>query len=157
MRTPSILALLFLFLGATAPLAIAADSTAVADPSTAPTVHPKLNPNLPTLFLIGDSTVKNGHDDGAQNMYGWGNPIANYFDPTKINVQNRALGGRSSRSYYTEGLWDKVLADVKPGDFVLMQFGTNDGGSIDKPIAPGRPSRASIHGSGDETKDVTDE
>jgi lysophospholipase L1-like esterase len=153
----TLLPLIVLMLAAPARFSVAADSTAIADPSTAPASRARLDPNLPTLFLIGDSTVKNGHDNGDFNMWGWGNPIAKYFDESRINVQNRALGGRSSRSYYTEGLWDKVMADVKPGDFVLMQFGTNDGGAIDKPIAPGRPSRASIHGSGDETKDVTDE
>ncbi|HSV15471.1 MAG TPA: hypothetical protein VLI90_14520, partial [Tepidisphaeraceae bacterium] len=50
----------------------AADSTDIADPTSAPAAHPKLDPSLPTLFLIGDSTVKNGHDNGAGNMYGWG-------------------------------------------------------------------------------------
>src|SRR5262245_40062745 len=66
----------------------------------------------PTLFIIGDSTVNNT-DQGVQ---GWGNVIGDYFDQTKINVINRARGGRSSRTFYTEGLWDKVLADMKAGD-----------------------------------------
>ncbi len=103
---------------------------------------------LPTLFIIGDSTVNNT----TKGLQGWGTPIALWFDPARIQVQNRARGGRSSRTYYTEGLWDQVLAAMKPGDFVLMQFGHNDGG----PLTQGR-ARASLKGSGDETQEVTDE
>jgi lysophospholipase L1-like esterase len=105
----------------------------------------------PTLYIIGDSTVKNGSGKGADGLWGWGDPIAAYFDKSKINVANRALGGRSSRTYLTEGLWARVLANLKPGDFVLMQFGHNDGGPLTGPKA-----RASIKGNGDETSDVTD-
>jgi rhamnogalacturonan acetylesterase len=101
---------------------------------------------LPTLFIIGDSTVNNSD----QGMQGWGNVIGEYFDKTKINVENRARGGRSSRTFYTEGLWDKVLAEIKSGDFVLMQFGHNDGGPLDKERA-----RGSLKGTGEETQDVT--
>jgi len=100
---------------------------------------------LPTLFVIGDSTVNNS-DGGAQ---GWGNVIGEYFDTAKITVQNRARGGRSSRTYFTEGLWDKVLAEIKPGDFVLIGFGHNDGGPIDK-----EKFRGSIRGIGEETQEV---
>ncbi len=100
---------------------------------------------LPTLFIIGDSTVKNG----TKGLQGWGDPIAKYFDPAKITVENHALGGRSSRTFLTEGLWDKVAAQLKPGDFVLMQFGHNDGGS------PASSYRASLKGVGPETQTVT--
>lgn len=105
--------------------------------------------HLPTLFIIGDSTVKNR----TKGLQGWGDPIAAYFDATKIRVLNRALGGRSSRSFLTEGLWDKVLAEVQPGDFVMMQFGHNDGGPLTGTRSRGR---ASIKGNGDETQDVLD-
>jgi rhamnogalacturonan acetylesterase len=112
---------------------------------------PVSNPKLPTVFIIGDSTVKNGRDNGAGGLWGWGNPIAGYFDKSRINVENRALGGTSSRSFQTSGLWDKVLAAVKPGDFVIMQFGHNDGGgALDDSRA-----RATIRGSGDESREVT--
>ncbi len=104
---------------------------------------------LPTLFLIGDSTVKNGSGKGADGLWGWGDRIAPFFDSSKIRVENRARGGRSSRTYQTEGLWDQVLAEMKPGDFVLMQFGHNDGG----PLNTGR-ARASLKGTGDETQEV---
>ncbi len=52
------------------------------------------------------------------------------WDPSKIEVKNLARGGRSSRTYWTEGLWDRVMAELRPGDFVLMQFGHNDGGAV---------------------------
>ncbi|HEX8297314.1 MAG TPA: rhamnogalacturonan acetylesterase [Chthoniobacteraceae bacterium] len=100
---------------------------------------------LPAVFLVGDSTVKNS----TRGLQGWGTPIASWFDQTKIKVENRALGGRSSRSYIREELWDKVVADLQPGDFVLIQFGHNDGGPLDE----GR-ARASLKGDGEETKDV---
>ena len=71
------------------------------------------------------------------------------FDHEKIHVENRALGGRSSRSYIREGLWDKVRESLKPGDYVLIQFGHNDNG----PLAEGK-ARASLKGTGEEVKDV---
>ena len=56
-----------------------------------------------------------------------------------INVVNRAIGGRSSRTFQTEGRWDRVLAELKPGDFVIMQFGHNDGGDLFKGNRPRGP------------------
>jgi lysophospholipase L1-like esterase len=116
------------------------------------------NPALPTLFLIGDSTVRNGRDDGqgkgADGQWGWGNPIAAYFDPAKINVVNRAVGGLSSRTFLTGGHWDRVMALLKPGDFVIMQFGHNDDGALnDEPPGPLR-ARGTIKGVGEETREI---
>ncbi len=107
---------------------------------------PALNPKLPTVFVVGDSTANNN----ANGARGWGDPFSSYFDLTKINVANRARAGRSSRTFITEGLWDKVLADVKPGDFVLIQFGHNDGGPVDKDRA-----RGSLPGLGEEAQEFT--
>jgi lysophospholipase L1-like esterase len=111
------------------------------------------NPALPTLFLIGDSTVRNGHGDGAGGQWGWGEPIFNLFDPAKIDVVNRAVGGLSSRTFYTGPYWQKVLAMIKPGDFVVMQFGHNDAGNLDGATG----YRSSLPGVGDETKPVGSE
>ena len=86
-----------------------------------------LNPNLPTVFIVGDSTAHNGADQG------WGEHFAHYFDITKVNIANRAIGARSARLYYNEGAWDRVLAEMKPGDYVLFQMGHNDGGC---PLTP---------------------
>jgi len=101
---------------------------------------------IPTLFIIGDSTVNNT----GQGFRGWGNVLGEFFDATKINIENRARGGRSSRTFYTEGLWDKALIEIKKGDFVLIQFGHNDGGPIDKEKA-----RGSLKGIGEETTEIT--
>src|SRR5258708_32934524 len=107
-------------------------------------------PNQPTLFLIGDSTVRNGNGTGANNQLGWGEPLAAYFDPAKIQVLNRARGGRSSRTFLTEGLWDQGLDALKPGDFVIMQFGNKDGGPLDV----NQRARASLRGVGEETREI---
>jgi lysophospholipase L1-like esterase len=98
----------------------------------------------PVVFVIGDSTAKNGKDDGSNGQWGWGHFLWESFDTTRVSVENHALGGRSSRTYITEGLWAKVLAGVQPGDYVLIQFGHNDAG----PYNTGR-ARASLKGNGD--------
>jgi lysophospholipase L1-like esterase len=108
------------------------------------------NPRLPTLFLVGDSTVRNGKGDGGQGQWGWGEPLVSFFNTSKLNVVNRAIGGRSSRTYITEGHWADTLALMKPGDIVLFQFGHNDGGIPDEPTR----ARASLPGVGDETKEI---
>ena len=102
----------------------------------------------PVVFTIGDSTMKNGQDNGNNKQWGWGHFFKDYFDSTKVSVENHALGGRSSRTFISEGLWDKVLAAVQPGDYVLIQFGHNDSG----PYNTGR-ARASLPGNAD--KDTT--
>ncbi len=83
--------------------------------------------NVRTVWLIGDSTVHNG----TKGLLGWGTPLAGMFDPKKVKVENRALPGRSSRSYLVEGNWSKVLKLAKSGDFVIMQFGHNDEGDAE--------------------------
>jgi lysophospholipase L1-like esterase len=89
------------------------------------------NPALPTLWLIGDSTVRNGTlgDGSNMNQWGWGAPIVLDFDPAKINVVNRAFGGTSSRSFYNGFFWQNLKSQIKKGDFVIMQFGANDNGA----------------------------
>jgi lysophospholipase L1-like esterase len=101
----------------------------------------------PTLWLVGDSTVKNGT---RGNGRGWGEQIGELFDPDQVRVENRALGGRSSRTFQTEGLWDAVLADAKSGDFVLIQMGHNDGG----PVNDNFRARGSLPGVGEETEEI---
>ena len=111
------------------------------------TTEPRaVNPKLRTIFVVGDSTANN-HANGA---LGWGDPFVAYFDATKINVLNRARAGRSSRTFITEGLWDKVLSDMKRGDFVLIQFGHNDAGVINDASR----ARGSLPGIGEETQEI---
>lgn len=99
----------------------------------------------PALFIIGDSTVRNS----TAGQQGWGDPLIAQFDPAKIEVSNRAIGGRSSRTFLTDGRWAAILAQLKPGDFVLMQFGHNDGGPLNDDRA-----RASLKGNGEATEDI---
>ena len=106
-----------------------------------------LNPDLPTLWIIGDSTVRNNGKD----QQGWGDPLKSHFDSSKINVVNKAIGGRSSRTFRTEGRWQEILDQAKAGDFVLMQFGHND----PAPLAGDNRERGTIRSSGDETEEVT--
>ena len=100
------------------------------------------DPTLPSLYLIGDSTVRTGRGDGDNGQFGWGDPIENYFDRTRINVVNRAVGGTGAGTYRTQKHWEPILADLKPGDVVLMQFGHNDNGV-----------KGAIKGVGDETEE----
>ncbi len=114
----------------------------------------RTRPAIPTVFIAGDSTAAKGNGETQQ---GWGVSFADYFDPAKIAVDNRARGGRSSRTFITEGLWDALLADVKAGDFVLIQFGHNDGGAInEEPPGSTRPLRArgSLPGIGEEVQEI---
>ena len=110
--------------------------------SNAPSDAP-LNPRLPTLFIVGDSTARNGAN------LGWGDHLANYFDTTKINIANRARAGRSSRTYINEGQWAKTLAEMKPGDTMLFQMGHNDGGDLG-----GAKPRGEIKGIGNESQEI---
>ena len=82
-----------------------------------------LKKQKPVFYIIGDSTVRNGDGTGKNNQMGWGTVIDVYFDTTKISVRNHALGGRSSRTFITEGRWAKVLETLKKDDYVIMQFG----------------------------------
>ena len=105
------------------------------------------DPKLPTLWIVGDSTLNSNAP-----LRGWGQELAQFFDLTKINVVNRAIGGRSSRTFQYEGRWDKVLSELKKGDFVILQFGHNDVGQYDDPKAKDRPS---LHSEGEETAEAT--
>ncbi|MCH5685362.1 hypothetical protein LWM68_14565 [Niabella sp. W65] len=67
----------------------------------------------PVLYIIGDSTVKNGSGNGSDELWGWGSLIGSYFDTSRLSIENRAIGGRSSRTFITEGRWDAILKDLK--------------------------------------------
>lgn len=102
------------------------------------------NDEKPVLYIIGDSTVKNGDGTGKNNQMGWGTMIDLYFDTAKISVRNHAIGGRSSRTFITEGRWDKILATLKKNDYVIMQFGHNDA----SPLADTARARGTMKGVG---------
>jgi lysophospholipase L1-like esterase len=126
---------LFLSFAATCAILIGQAARAQSRPA-APATH------KPALFLIGDSTIRNGSfDNGATaGQFGWGHMMKYYFDTTRIYVVNDAMGGTTSRSYQTSpNLWPIVLPKIQPGDYVLLDFGHNDSGS-------------SLRGNGDETQ-----
>lgn len=112
------------------------------------------HPDRPALFIAGDSTAAPSPKEGQE---GWGAPFASYFDASKIDVINAARGGRSSRTFITEGHWERLVTHIRPGDFVLIQFGHNDAGALnEEPPGSTRPLRArgTIPGVGEETQAI---
>ncbi|KAK2761468.1 rhamnogalacturonan acetylesterase [Colletotrichum kahawae] len=92
--------------------------------TAAPAPEPaQLEARAPTLYLCGDSTMARSSDS---QMDGWGQYVSKYLN---IAVVNRAIGGRSSRSFWNEGRFQNVANEVKSGDIVVIEFGHNDVGS----------------------------
>ena len=104
----------------------------------------------PVFYIIGDSTVKNGDGTGKNNQMGWGTVITPFFDTTKIDIRNHAIGGRSSRTFITDGRWDIILATLKKDDYVIMQFGHNDASPLDDTAR----ARGTIKGIGDDSTEI---
>ncbi len=103
-----------------------------------------------TIFLVGDSTVKAGGGNGSDGLWGWGSFLSDQMDTTKTEVKNHARGGRSSRTYIAEGLWNEVHNQIDSGDYVIIQFGHNDGGPINDDFR----ARGSIRGNGEEMEQI---
>jgi lysophospholipase L1-like esterase len=76
------------------------------------------------IVIASDSTAANYGADRYPQM-GWGMVLKCSLDPN-VEVVNLARGGRSTKTFIEEGLWDQLLAQLKPGDTVLIQFGHND-------------------------------
>ena len=83
-----------------------------------------------TVFLAGDSTCASYRAQRAP-LTGWGQ-VLNKFVAPGVRVSNRAASGRSTKSFIDEGRWDKLISAVKPGDFVIIQFGHNDRSTREK-------------------------
>lgn len=104
----------------------------------------------PVLFLVGNSTMRTGTlGNGNSGQWGWGYFMPDHFDHSKITVENHALGGMSSRTFYNK-LWADVVKGIRPGDWVIIELGHNDNGPYDS----GR-ARASIPGIGNDSLCVT--
>ena len=104
----------------------------------------------PVLFLIGNSTMRNGtKGDGSNGQWGWGFFASKYFNANKISVENQALGGMSTRTFYPK-LWPMVRKALRKGDWVIISIGHNDNGPYDE----GR-ARAVIPGVGTDSLCVT--
>lgn len=78
-----------------------------------------------TIFMIGDSTMANKDISKGKKERGWGMALQCFFDDN-IVIDNHAVNGRSSLSFINEGRWDAVLKKMKPGDYIIIQFGHND-------------------------------
>lgn len=102
----------------------------------------------PTIYIIGDSTVRNSN----KVQWGWGTLLPEFFDSTKINISNQAMAGRSTRTFIKEGRWDRVLSTLKKGDYVMMQFGHNEGS---KPDTSRRGNRGVLRGTGSDSVQLT--
>ncbi|WP_051235622.1 rhamnogalacturonan acetylesterase [Marinimicrobium agarilyticum] len=96
------------------------------------------SPEKTSIFMVGDSTVRNGWGDGAGGQWGWGDFLGHYLDSNQYNLVNRAIGGFSSRTFVTGGHWKRALNMTRPGDYMLIQFGHNDSAALnDKQRARG--------------------
>jgi len=120
-------------------LVLAAGATALGTPGTIARAADA--PAKPTIFVCGDSTAKNsGNGRNGTPVAGWGTPIAAFFDPAKATVSNVGHAGKSSMTYYT-GDWPAVLPKINSGDYLLLVFGINDGGT-----PPGMGDQANAQG-----------
>ena len=82
------------------------------------------NESKQTIFLIGDSTMSDKPlDDNPE--HGWGQVFPNWFT-SEVKIENHAKNGRSTKSFFNQGLWKVVYDKLKPGDYVFIQFGHND-------------------------------
>lgn len=81
--------------------------------------------DTPCLYVIGDSTAAS-YDQDRYPLTGWAQVMQSYFDPDKLKVINKARSGRSSKSFLEEGTWAEIRDILRPGDYVLIQFGHND-------------------------------
>lgn len=76
------------------------------------------------VWMIGDSTMCN-YEASRYPVTGWGMPFVHFFDSSVV-IDNRARGGRSTRTFISEGKWQPIADSMQEGDYVLMQFGHND-------------------------------
>ena len=100
-----------------------------------------------TIHLCGDSTMAN---QGNKKIQGWGEYLRYSFKPSEFVVKNSAISGRSARSFTREGRFATVAAAVKAGDWVVIEFGHNDGGSLSKDNG-----RSDCYGDGSQTCETT--
>ncbi len=77
------------------------------------------------IVIIGDSTVCN-YASSAYPQTGWGQMLPFFFNSTNVSIENKAIGGRSSKSFYLQGRWTTIYNTLQPGNYVFIQFGHND-------------------------------
>ena len=77
------------------------------------------------VHVIGDSTVCT-YKDSAYPQTGWGQILGSFFDDSRVQVINYAIGGRSSKTFIQENRLSGMESSVQKGDFIFVQFGHND-------------------------------
>ncbi len=77
------------------------------------------------LYIAGDSTAQTYDRERDGLITGWGQMIGECFTDA-VEIRNHAIGGRSTKSFLAEGRWDRILNEIRPGDYVFIQFGHND-------------------------------
>lgn len=87
--------------------------------------QPDISEEFPTIYMIGNSTMADKPYKNGNPEKGWGQIFPLYFKPG-IRIENHAVNGRSTKSFLDEGRWDSVLSKIKPGDYVIIEFGHND-------------------------------
>ncbi|MDR0415168.1 MAG: GDSL-type esterase/lipase family protein [Prevotellaceae bacterium] len=83
-----------------------------------------------TIFMVGDSTMADKPLDKDKRERGWGMLLPEFLTD-RVTVENYAVNGRSTKSFRNEGRWKTVMDRIKPGDYVLIQFGHNDAKQTD--------------------------
>lgn len=78
-----------------------------------------------TVHLAGDSTMAEKLPEKRPET-GWGEKLQRFFSTDEVRVANHAKNGRSTRTFLAEKLWQKILDDLKEGDYVFIEFGHND-------------------------------
>lgn len=95
----------------------------VSTPTPVPSAYPT-SATIPTVYMAGDSTVQT-YEASYSPLAGWGQMISKFFT-SDVKFVNKAMGGRSSKSFVTEGRLDKILNVIQKGDYLFIQFGHND-------------------------------
>lgn len=78
-----------------------------------------------SVFLAGDSTIAAKQPDKRPET-GWGEMLGKHFRDGAVKIDNRAVNGRSTKTFISEGRWQSIIDDLKKGDYVFIQFGHND-------------------------------
>ena len=110
----------------------AGDARAPEGPAPASCQRTVPDKSTPVIYVIGDSTAS-VYSQSVYPRMGWAQPLQDYFQLACAKIEDKALSGRSSKSFYDEGAWTPIKSALRPGDFVLIQFGHNDEKTEDAP------------------------
>ena len=118
------------------------DNSAPKPKDKTPAENPVVMPTTITgkVYLAGDSLVCPWPENDSKNRRGWGQYLADSLKTSPSgavpNVVNKAISGRSTKSFITEGDWNSIMSTLAQNDLVLIQFAANDGSTADKGCTP---------------------